>query len=97
MGRTVEPGSPPDADGAGPVHTERLIISHMVLENFKSYAGVQRVGPFHKVPPKASTQLPCRLWCPLPADGLRRQGPANGLQAQLESQMETLVSISFSI
>lgn len=27
----------------------RLIISEMVLENFKSYAGEQRVGPFHKV------------------------------------------------
>lgn len=27
----------------------RLIISEMVLENFKSYAGQQRVGPFHKV------------------------------------------------
>ena len=27
----------------------RLVISEMVLENFKSYAGVQRVGPFHKV------------------------------------------------
>ena len=27
----------------------RLIITDMVLENFKSYAGVQHVGPFHKV------------------------------------------------
>jgi hypothetical protein len=27
----------------------RLVISEMVLENFKSYAGEQRVGPFHKV------------------------------------------------
>lgn len=27
----------------------RLIIKEMVLENFKSYAGAQRVGPFHKV------------------------------------------------
>ena len=27
----------------------RLIITDMVLENFKSYAGEQRVGPFHKV------------------------------------------------
>jgi len=27
----------------------RLIITEMVLENFKSYAGEQRVGPFHKV------------------------------------------------
>ncbi len=27
---------------------QRLIITEMVLENFKSYAGEQRVGPFHK-------------------------------------------------
>jgi len=32
------PGRPP-----------RLIISTMTLENFKSYAGVQSIGPFHKV------------------------------------------------
>lgn len=29
--------------------TPRLMIREMVLENFKSYAGAQRVGPFHKV------------------------------------------------
>ena len=28
--------------------SKRLIITEMVLENFKSYAGEQRVGPFHK-------------------------------------------------
>ena len=33
---------------AGP-SSSRLIITDMVLENFKSYAGKQRVGPFHKV------------------------------------------------
>jgi structural maintenance of chromosome 4 len=27
--------------------TKRLIITRMVLENFKSYAGVQNIGPFH--------------------------------------------------
>jgi hypothetical protein len=27
----------------------RLAIKKMVLENFKSYAGAQHVGPFHKV------------------------------------------------
>jgi hypothetical protein len=27
----------------------RLVIKSMVLENFKSYAGGQHVGPFHKV------------------------------------------------
>lgn len=32
---------------AGP--NKRLVIKKMVLENFKSYAGAQHVGPFHKV------------------------------------------------
>ena len=32
---------------AGP--GKRLIITHMTLENFKSYAGIQHIGPFHKV------------------------------------------------
>lgn len=32
-------------DSKGP----RLIITHIVNENFKSYAGVQTLGPFHKV------------------------------------------------
>lgn len=32
-------------DTTGP----RLIITHIVNENFKSYAGVQTLGPFHKV------------------------------------------------
>lgn len=27
----------------------RLVINEMVMRNFKSYAGEQRVGPFHKV------------------------------------------------
>ena len=40
---------PPQAvqsfDGTGP----RLMISHIVNENFKSYAGKQTLGPFHKV------------------------------------------------
>eukprot|EP00898_Chlorokybus_atmophyticus_P007674 jgi/Chlat1/7908/Chrsp68S07350 len=27
---------------------QRLVIREMVLENFKSYAGEQRIGPFHK-------------------------------------------------
>lgn len=27
----------------------RLFIQEMVMRNFKSYAGEQRVGPFHKV------------------------------------------------
>jgi structural maintenance of chromosome 4 len=28
--------------------TTRLMITKMVLENFKSYAGIQEIGPFHK-------------------------------------------------
>ncbi len=39
---------PPLAAGAAPPN-QRLMIREMVLENFKSYAGEQRVGPFHKV------------------------------------------------
>ncbi|CAI5503547.1 unnamed protein product [Closterium sp. Naga37s-1] len=43
--------SPPPSSGAERSShggNSRLIITEMVLENFKSYAGVQRVGPFHK-------------------------------------------------
>jgi len=40
-------GAADDADdAAGP--PPRLMISKMVLENFKSYAGVREIGPFHK-------------------------------------------------
>ena len=43
----VPPPPPPPmkADGTGP----RLIITHIVNENFKSYAGKKILGPFHKV------------------------------------------------
>lgn len=30
-------------------NSERLMIYKMVNENFKSYAGTQELGPFHKV------------------------------------------------
>ena len=43
----------------------RLVISEMVLENFKSYAGVQRVGPFHKV---KGGQQAVPVWAGLQAD-----------------------------
>lgn len=34
----------------GPVkNSKRLIVDHIVLENFKSYAGRQMIGPFHQV------------------------------------------------
>ncbi|EFN54921.1 hypothetical protein CHLNCDRAFT_134635 [Chlorella variabilis] len=34
--------------GSAPEGAARLMITQMVLENFKSYAGAQSVGPFHK-------------------------------------------------
>lgn len=40
----------PQADSARGTSTRpRLFIKEMVMRNFKSYAGEQRVGPFHKV------------------------------------------------
>ena len=36
---------PPTTDGS----TARLMITKIVNENFKSYAGIQELGPFHKV------------------------------------------------
>ena len=35
--------------GPGRSRAPRLFIKEMVMRNFKSYAGEQRVGPFHKV------------------------------------------------
>lgn len=35
--------------GPGASRGPRLFIREMVMRNFKSYAGEQRVGPFHKV------------------------------------------------
>lgn len=40
---------------------KRLMIRQMVLENFKSYAGAQHVGPFHKVCNLAGFSL-CLPW-----------------------------------
>ena len=37
--------APPPVEGPPP----RLMITHMVNNNFKSYFGTQIVGPFHKV------------------------------------------------
>lgn len=34
-----------NTDGSG----QRLMISHLEVENFKSYYGKQTIGPFHKV------------------------------------------------
>lgn len=42
--------------GGGEGETEpRLMITKIVCENFKSYAGVKELGPFHKVPPGVCT------------------------------------------
>lgn len=46
---TNEPGAP------------RLMITHLVNRNFKSYAGEQILGPFHKVRPNMVTSLRPRL------------------------------------
>ena len=35
---------------ASPQAEPRLMISKIVCDNFKSYAGVKELGPFHKVP-----------------------------------------------
>jgi structural maintenance of chromosome 4 len=43
------PSPTPKPKPEGP--QKRLIIHKMVLENFKSYAGRQEIGPFHKVRP----------------------------------------------
>ena len=43
------PAAPQQQQAPSNLPPPRLIISEMVLENFKSYAGEQRVGPFHKV------------------------------------------------
>lgn len=41
---------PAAASTFGPIHNSfRLIVDHIVLENFKSYAGRQVIGPFHQV------------------------------------------------
>lgn len=37
--------------------SNRLVISHMELEDFKSYRGVQKIGPFHQVNPKDTFDL----------------------------------------
>ena len=47
MSRKAEKVVPFEADASRP-HLRRLMITDMKLENFKSYAGEQRIGPFHK-------------------------------------------------
>ena len=42
-------GRPEIMDEKPTTQTSRLMISKIVCENFKSYAGVKELGPFHKV------------------------------------------------
>lgn len=44
---TEQPISSPSQQNVQPPQS-RLMISKMILENFKSYAGAQEIGPFHK-------------------------------------------------
>ena len=44
--------------------TARLMITKIVNENFKSYAGIQELGPFHKVNTvliKSQSNLPASM------------------------------------
>ena len=41
----------------------RLVITEMVLEDFKSYAGAQRIGPFHKVRSSVESEFKCWRSC----------------------------------
>ena len=49
--------SPSPARSPGRPAKPRLFIKEMVLRNFKSYAGEQRIGPFHKVSPPQTSAL----------------------------------------
>ena len=45
-------------------NTARLMITKIVNENFKSYAGIQELGPFHKVNTvliKSQSNLPASM------------------------------------
>jgi hypothetical protein len=67
--RTATMAATAPAAAAAAEGTPRLMIREMVLENFKSYAGAQRVGPFHKVGPAAQPAAATACgrpdsWCP---------------------------------
>ena len=49
MEMAAESNSPSAEANHGVARAPRLFIKEMVMRNFKSYAGEQRVGPFHKV------------------------------------------------
>ena len=57
-----------DAAAPSAAPPKRLIITKMRMENFKSYYGVQEVGPFHKVRAQATHKIlelpiPLSLFC----------------------------------
>ncbi len=62
-GRSLEeilasiPPPPPPAMSSEP-GAPRLMISHILNRNFKSYAGAQVLGPFHKVSAALRAQFP---------------------------------------
>lgn len=56
------PPPPPPAMSSEP-GAPRLMITHIVNRNFKSYAGEQILGPFHKVPPRSGLRISCAC-CP---------------------------------
>lgn len=43
-------------------NTARLMITKIVNENFKSYAGIQELGPFHKVNTPWVESLISMIW-----------------------------------
>lgn len=49
LGRTPGPNSTQDAKPVVAAPKKRLVIHKLVLVDFKSYAGRQEIGPFHKV------------------------------------------------
>jgi len=46
--QVVEGASDPSAAQIAPQRKSRLMIKHIILENFKSYGGRKMIGPFHK-------------------------------------------------
>lgn len=43
-------GEEASVEDAGVSRSKRLVATHIVVENFKSYYGRHIIGPFHKVP-----------------------------------------------
>lgn len=75
----------PGGPGGGPPHPARppprLVITQMVLENFKSYAGAQVVGPFHKARRRGAAAGGCRR---LATAAGRRGAGAPALRVRLQ-------------